>query len=76
LGTFWGPLLGAVVVVTLNELLRELVPLLIPGAGGEYQIIIYGVILVGLMIFQPQGLSSLGQYFRSPFKKEPRTEVE
>ena len=76
LGTFWGPLLGATVVVALNELLREVVPLLIPGAGGEYQIIIYGVILVSLMIFQPQGLSSIGRYFRLPLKKEPKTEVE
>lgn len=76
LGTFWGPLLGAAVVVALNELLREVVPLLIPGAGGEYQIIIYGVILVGLMIFQPKGLSDIGQYFRLPPRKKPRTEVE
>lgn len=64
LGTFWGPLIGATVVVALNELLREVVPLLIPGAGGEYQIIIYGLILVALMIYQPQGLSSIGKYFR------------
>ncbi|SDG67343.1 branched-chain amino acid ABC transporter permease [Desulfosporosinus hippei] len=74
LGTFWGPLLGAVVVVSLNELLREIVPLLIPGAGGEYQIIIYGIILVGLMIFQPKGLSSIGRYFRLPLKKELKPE--
>jgi branched-chain amino acid transport system permease protein len=55
LGTFWGPLLGAVVVVALSELLREVVPLLIPGAGGEYQIIIYGIILIVLMIYQRKG---------------------
>lgn len=70
LGTFWGPLLGAGVVVALNELLREIVPLVIPGAGGEYQIIIYGMILVGLMIFQPKGLSSIGKYFRLPLKRD------
>ena len=75
LGTFWGPLLGATVVVALNELLREIVPLLIPGAGGEYQIIIYGVILVSLMIFQPKGLSSINQYFRLPFSKQAKSEV-
>jgi len=63
LGTFWGPLLGAVVVVALSELLREVVPLLIPRAGGEYQIIIYGIILIVLMIYQPQGLSSIGKHF-------------
>ncbi len=62
LGTFWGPLIGAVVVVALGEFLREVVPLIIPDAGGEYQIIIYGIILVVLMIYQPKGLSSLGRY--------------
>lgn len=75
LGTFWGPLIGATVVVALSEILRELVPMLIPGAGGEYQIIIYGLILVALIIYQPQGLSSIGKYLvRSPAKK-PKTEV-
>lgn len=62
LGTFWGPLLGAVTVVALSELLREVVPLVIPGAGGEYQIIIYGIILIVLMVYQPGGLSAIGRY--------------
>jgi branched-chain amino acid transport system permease protein len=35
----------------------------IPGAGGEYQIIIYGVILIILMVYQPKGLSSMGDFF-------------
>lgn len=61
LGTFFGPLLGAAAVVTLGEFLRWAVPLVIPGAGGEYQIIFYGIILVSLMIYQPQGLSSIGK---------------
>ncbi|NLI92425.1 MAG: branched-chain amino acid ABC transporter permease [Peptococcaceae bacterium] len=64
LGTFWGPLLGSMVVVALSEVLREVVPLIIPNAGGEYQIIIYGVILVVLMIYQPGGLSGIKRYFR------------
>ncbi|EHQ91231.1 branched-chain amino acid ABC transporter permease [Desulfosporosinus youngiae] len=76
LGTFWGPVIGAAVVVAINELLREIVPILIPGAGGEYQIIIYGIILVGLMIFQPKGLSSITQYFRLPLRKELKTGVK
>lgn len=59
LGTFWGPLLGAAVVVALGEVLRWAVPLLIPGAGGEYQIIFYGVILVLVMVFRPEGLGAL-----------------
>ncbi len=74
LGTFWGPLLGAAVIVALSEILREVVPLLIPGAGGEYQIIIYGIILILLMVYKPEGLSSLGAVFdRSPKRAEQNT---
>lgn len=63
LGTFWGPLLGAAVVVILSEVLREFIPMLIPSAGGEYQIIVYGIILILLMVFRPEGLSSLDGIF-------------
>lgn len=52
LGTMWGPLLGAGLVVVLGEALRWAIPLAIPGAGGEYQIIFYGIILVLVMIFR------------------------
>ncbi|MFZ3129878.1 MAG: branched-chain amino acid ABC transporter permease [Desulfosporosinus sp.] len=58
LGTIWGPVLGVVLVVALGEALRWLVPLVIPQAGGEYQIIFFGLILVLVMIFKPEGLSS------------------
>jgi len=52
LGTVWGPLLGAGLVVFLGEVLRWAIPLAIPGAGGEYQIIFFGIILVLIMIFK------------------------
>lgn len=55
MGTVWGPLLGAGLVVALGEALRWLIPLAISGAGGEYQIIFYGLILVLLMIFRSGG---------------------
>jgi branched-chain amino acid transport system permease protein len=58
LGTIWGPVLGVGLVVALGEVLRWLVPLVIPHAGGEYQIIFYGLILVLTMIFKPEGLSA------------------
>lgn len=62
LGTFLGPLLGVALVVTLGEFLRWAVPLVIPGAGGEYQIIFYGLILVILMIFRPEGLDVFSKF--------------
>jgi branched-chain amino acid transport system permease protein len=60
LGTFIGPLLGATLVVLLGELLRWAIPLAIPGAGGEYEIIFFGLILVVVVIYHPRGLGSLG----------------
>jgi len=58
LGTIWGPVIGAGLVVALGEVLRWFVPLVLPRAGGEYQIIIFGLILVLAMIFKPEGLSA------------------
>lgn len=66
LGTLWGPLLGVSLVVILGEVLRWAVPLVIPGAGGEYQIIFFGIILMLVMIFRPEGLESLKVLLKSP----------
>lgn len=71
LGTFLGPLLGAALVVMLGEFLRWAIPLVIPGAGGEYEIIFFGLILVALMIFRPQGLGAFGKILKLPAGKLP-----
>ncbi|TYO93944.1 branched-chain amino acid ABC transporter permease [Desulfallas thermosapovorans] len=71
LGTLTGPLLGAALVVALGEVLRWAVPLVIPGAGGEYQIIFFGLILVILMVLQPGGLGALGKLLGTPAKRLP-----
>ncbi|KAB2330520.1 branched-chain amino acid ABC transporter permease [Cytobacillus depressus] len=57
LTNIWGGLVGAAVITGLGELVREVVPLFIPDAGSEYELILFGVILVVTMIFMPQGLS-------------------
>lgn len=56
LGTLWGPVLGAAVIVGLTELLRWAVPMVLPGAGGEFEIIFFGIIFVLIMLFRPQGI--------------------
>lgn len=70
LGTFWGPLLGAGLVVFAGEFLRWAVPLVIPGAGGEYQIIFFGIILVLVMILKPEGLGAVKIFKKLPAGKE------
>ena len=50
-GTLFGPALGAVLITLIMEVLRE-----IPGAG-IYMQMAYGVVLLVVMMFLPQGLS-------------------
>lgn len=49
-GTILGPLLGAIVIVPLPELLRE---------AREYQLLIYAGVLIFFILFVRQGLASL-----------------
>lgn len=56
LGTLWGPVLGAAIIVGLTEFLRWAVPIALPDAGGEFEIIFFGIIFVLIMLFRPQGI--------------------
>ena len=47
MGTLFGPLVGAVVVVYLRETLQVL---------ADYNMLIYGLMLMILMIFVPRGM--------------------
>jgi branched-chain amino acid transport system permease protein len=47
MGSIWGVIVGAVVLVGLPELLREF---------GDYRFLIYGIVLVVMMLFRPEGL--------------------
>lgn len=63
IGTLYGPLLGAVLLVPLDTLLRALV------GGGSWagaDLIVYGVVLITIIRFCPQGLLPL---FRSMLAK-------
>ena len=59
LGTVWGALIGAVAVQLLDDGLRGLIPILIPDAKGEIQLIGFGVVLVLVIILMPGGLAQL-----------------
>ncbi|CAN5354335.1 branched-chain amino acid ABC transporter ATP-binding protein/permease [soil metagenome] len=56
LGTVWGAVVGGFAVELLDEGLRDVVPLIVPGATGEVQLIGFGVTLTLVMIFLPGGL--------------------
>jgi len=47
MGSIWGVVVGALVLVGLPELLREF---------GEFRFLIYGIVLVVMMLYRPEGL--------------------
>ena len=59
LGTLWGPILGAAVLHVLADVTRNLFGQL-PGIN----MVIYGVVLVGIVMFLPRGIAGMGQSVR------------
>jgi branched-chain amino acid transport system permease protein len=61
-GSLWGGLLGAAAVVLLVEALRSTLPLLSVSHGAaEYEIIVFGLLLMAVMILAPGGLTAPGR---------------
>jgi branched-chain amino acid transport system permease protein len=58
MGSLWGAVIGSAVIVLSGEFFRDALPKLIPGAAGEMEFIAYGIILVLILLFMPQGLVS------------------
>jgi len=56
LAHIWGALFGAALITILGESLRATIPLVMGHASGEYEIIAFGLILMGTMIALPEGL--------------------
>jgi branched-chain amino acid transport system permease protein len=54
IGTFTGPIIGALLLTLGVELLRTL---------GDYRLMIYGALVVLIMHFMPKGLASVGRLF-------------
>lgn len=53
----WGALLGAFLVTILMEILRTIIPLLLPGAAtSQFEMILYGIGLIVVIIYMPTGL--------------------
>jgi branched-chain amino acid transport system permease protein len=57
LRSVWGAPLGAFVVVSLSQGARELLPRLSTRIGGEFEIIVYGLALIAVLLFLPDGLA-------------------
>ena len=55
IGTLWGPLVGAVVLIPLTEITRSYAG----GSGSGLDLIIYGALVMGVALARPEGLLSL-----------------
>jgi branched-chain amino acid transport system permease protein len=54
MGNIWGVMIGALILVSLSEVLRELLPLL--GLPVEVRFLAFGLIMVLMMRYRPAGL--------------------
>jgi len=63
MGTLWGPLLGAIILGSLPELARPL---------ADYRMLLYSVLLLLMIRFQPQGLLGKGSLLLSLFPSKER----
>jgi len=55
IGSVWGPLIGASILIPISEYTR----IYLGGTGGAVDLIFYGLILMLICIFRPDGLISL-----------------
>lgn len=58
LASVWGAIFGAATVTLLSEGLRNVMPRLVRGASAEVEILAFGIILIVIMIFLPEGLTT------------------
>ena len=54
IGNVWGPIIGAAILVPISEYSR----IYLGGTGGAVDLIFYGLILMIICIFRPNGLIS------------------
>ncbi|MFN8483357.1 MAG: branched-chain amino acid ABC transporter permease [Anaerolineae bacterium] len=56
LASVWGSMVGVAAVTLLTEVIRSLAAPLAGQSSAEYQIVVYGLLLMVIMIFYPDGL--------------------
>lgn len=73
-GTIWGAPLGVLIILGIGEFLRAYLHLISENVGSEVEPIIYGIILILIMIFMPEGIAKrLSKWVER--RKMPRAEA-
>ena len=64
MGTVMGPVLGSIVVFALSDIIANLSFVSQSGSGGisaqDFSSIVYGVLIIGFLVIEPNGLMGLG----------------
>ena len=71
LGTTWGPVVGAVLLVPLSEITRAQLGNSLPGS----QLLLYGLVMVLTMLFMPFGIMGLADRLRKRWQHRSATPV-
>jgi branched-chain amino acid transport system permease protein len=67
LGTVWGPVVGAIVLVPIAELARAK----LGGSFGGAHLMLYGTVMVLVMLFMPKGIVGLAQNVYARLTRRP-----
>jgi branched-chain amino acid transport system permease protein len=57
LRSVWGAPIGAFIVLTLSQAAREVLPEIAPNVGGDFEIAVYGIALILVLLFLPHGVA-------------------
>lgn len=57
LRTVWGAPVGALLVLTLSQLAKELLPRISSNVGGQFEIAVYGLALILVLLLMPRGVA-------------------
>lgn len=67
-----GAWIGAGALTLLMELVRDVVPRLLPNAGGEQQMITYGLLMVLVLVYLPDGITGAAARLVARFRSKAR----
>ncbi|MPZ52251.1 MAG: branched-chain amino acid ABC transporter permease [Acidimicrobiia bacterium] len=63
LGSMLGAPVGSLVIVIITELTRTVVPMFVPGATGSYEVTLYGIALVAVLVLSRDGITGAFRRF-------------
>jgi branched-chain amino acid transport system permease protein len=70
--SMWGAVIGAAAIFFFRELMRFAIPLVFPGARGEFEIIGWGILLIVTLLLLPRGLIQLPDRLYKGLSKRDR----